>query len=173
MDAGLRLQKPLKRTGPKGTSQFTEVTWDSALSAIAGRLSRIIDTGSAGSIVQTHYTGNCSAIAGHFPQRFFKKIGATEVDPDTVCNKAGHEAITLCYRGVPGPGYDPRSTKDAACLLMWGANPYASAPHVHRYLIPEFTGRTIVIDPIAHPTARAADIFFNSGPAPMRRWPLP
>jgi hypothetical protein len=38
---------------------------------------------------QTHYTGTCSLIAGTFPLRFFNSIGATEVDPDTVCNKAG------------------------------------------------------------------------------------
>ena len=163
LDAELRLRQPLKRAGRKGSSQFAKVTWDEALSDIAGRLGSIIDTGFAAAIVQTHYTGNCSAIAGNFPQRFFKRLGATEVDPDTVCNKAGHEALRYTI-GDSSTGYDPRSTKDAACLLIWGANPYASAPHVHRYLIPEFIGRTIVIDPIAHPTARAADIFLQLRP---------
>ncbi len=163
LDPKHRLQHPLRRSGPKGGSKFERVGWDEALSDIASRLNDIADSGSARKILQTHYTGNCSAIAGNFPQRFFKRLGATEVDPDTVCNKAGHEALRYAI-GDSFSGFDPRSTKDATCLLMWGANPYASAPHVHRYLIPEFRGRTIVIDPIAHPTARAADIFLQLRP---------
>src|SRR5438876_6711379 len=36
-----RLQYPMKRTGPKGSGQFTRVTWDEALDLIAARFRAI------------------------------------------------------------------------------------------------------------------------------------
>src|SRR5947209_6455926 len=36
-----RLQCPLRRSGPKGSGQFTRITWDEALSTIAKRFQEI------------------------------------------------------------------------------------------------------------------------------------
>jgi anaerobic selenocysteine-containing dehydrogenase len=55
-------------------------------------------------------------------------LGATEVDPDTICNKAGHVALEYVY-GTSLEGFDPRTARDTRCILVWGANPSASAPH--------------------------------------------
>jgi anaerobic selenocysteine-containing dehydrogenase len=91
-DPGVRLTRPLKRAGPKGTGRFEPTSWDEAVGDIANRLSTIRSRHGAAAILHTHYTGTGSLIAGNFPLRFFNSIGATEVDPDTVCNKAGHVA---------------------------------------------------------------------------------
>ena len=107
-DPTVRLTRPLKRVGPKGTGRFEPIEWDAALSDIANRLNAVRSNDSAASILQTHYTGTCSLIAGTFPLRFFNSIGATEVDPDTVCNKAGHVALQLMY-GESTRGFDPRT----------------------------------------------------------------
>ena len=96
-DPSVRLTRPLKRVGPKGAGRFEPIEWDAALTDIANRLNAIRSNDGAASILQTHYTGTCSLIAGTFPLRFFNSIGATEVDPDTVCNKAGHVALQLMY----------------------------------------------------------------------------
>ena len=130
---------------------------------IAGRLTDILATTGGASVVQTHYTGTFSQIAYGFPLRFFHKIGATEVDPDTVCNKAGHVALQMTF-GTSLDGFDPRSARDAACILVWGANPSASAPHAHRYWLREAPGTVIVIDPIRHPTAAEADLYLQPYP---------
>ena len=34
-------------------------------------------------------------------------------------------------------GFDPRTARDAACIVVWGANPSASAPHAHEHWLPE------------------------------------
>ncbi len=105
-DPKVRLTRPLKRRGKKGLGLFEPVTWDTALSDIAERLNDIRSTLGGQAILQTHYTGTCSLIAGIFPLRFFNRIGATEVDPDTVCNKAGHRALQLMYgESTRGFGY--------------------------------------------------------------------
>lgn len=162
-DPQLRLTRPLRRVGPKGTGQYEPVSWDAALGDIAIKLNVIIDSFGGQAILQTHYTGTCSLIAGNFPSRFFNRIGATEVDPDTVCNKAGHVALQLMY-GTSTHGFDPRTITDAHCIMVWGANPSASAPHVDRYWLGQFRGPKIVVDPIRHATAAAADIHLQPFP---------
>jgi len=162
-DPNARLQTPLRRVGPKGQGSFEPVEWDDALGEIAERLKGAIASSGRGSVLQTHYTGTFSMIGYGFPLRFFNKIGATEVDPDSVCNKAGHVALQRTF-GSSMDGFDPRSAADANCILVWGANPSASAPHAHRYWLKEAPGKLIVVDPIKHPTAAAADLHLQLYP---------
>jgi len=102
-------------------------------------------------------------IGYHFPLRFFNYLGATEVDPDTICNKAGHVALEYLY-GTSLDGFDPRSSAEAASILVWGANPSASAPHQHEHWLPEAAGPTIVVDPLRTPTAKQADLHLQLYP---------
>lgn len=162
-DPKVRLLHPLKRTGPKGGATFLPVTWEEALNDIAGRLQAIRDRQGGAAIYQTHYTGTCSLLAGVAPLRFFNAIGATEVDPDTVCNKAGHVALQLMY-GESTRGFDPRTIDGTKCLMIWGANPSASAPHVHEHWLGQTKAPLIVIDPIRHETAARADLHLQLFP---------
>jgi anaerobic selenocysteine-containing dehydrogenase len=162
-DPDARLAHPLRRVGPKGRGEFAPISWDEALDTIAGRLKDILPASGGSSVLHTHYTGTCSLIAYGFPLRFFNRIGATEVDPDTVCNKAGHTALEIIF-GDSLTGFDPRTARDAACVMVWGANPSASAPHAHRHWLANVPGKVVVIDPIRHPTAAAADLHLQPYP---------
>ena len=162
-DPSARLQRPLRRVGPKGEGQFEPVSWDTALAEIAGRLNGILAAQGPASIWHTHYTGTCSVIAGGFPMRFFNRIGASEVEPDSICNAAGHKALEYIY-GSSSTGFDPRSIRDAACALLWGINPSASAPHFHKYWFKEAKAFRIVVDPVRHGTAEAADLYLQVRP---------
>jgi anaerobic selenocysteine-containing dehydrogenase len=162
-DPKYRLTQPLRRVGAKGAGRFEPVTWDTAFAEIAQRLQGIIASHGARTILNAHYTGTISLLAGIAPMRFFHRLGATEVTPDTICNMAGHVALRYMY-GTSLDGFDPRTAKDAACIVVWGANPHASAPHAHEHWLPEARGTVVVIDPIRTPTAAQADIHLQPFP---------
>src|SRR5688572_11598020 len=66
--------------------------------------------------------------------------------------------------GASSIGFDPRTAQDANCILVWGANPFASAPHQHRHWLKEARAKKIVIDPVRHPTAADADLHLQIFP---------
>jgi len=163
LDAGERLKQPLRRVGAKGEGKFEAVSWDTAISEIAARFGRIADSHGAENILHAHYTGTCSLIANSFPMRFFYRLGAREVEPDTVCNMAGHVALGYVI-GTSVHGFDPRTVADSKCVMVWGANPSASAPHAHSQWLPEAPCPVIVVDPVRHATAEAADLHLQLYP---------
>jgi anaerobic selenocysteine-containing dehydrogenase len=163
VDPQARLMQPLRRAGAKGEGRFEPVSWDEALTEIAGRLRRIEATAGAQTVLNAHYTGTFSLLAYFFPLRFFHRLGATEVDPDTICNKAGHVALDYVY-GTSLAGFDPLTARDSACILVWGANPSASAPHAHEHWLPESPAPVIVVDPVRTPTAEASDLHLQPFP---------
>ncbi len=162
-DPTRRLTQPLRRVGAKGAGRFEPVSWDTACAEIAQRLQRIVASQGAQTILNAHYTGTISLLAGIAPMRFFHRLGATEVTPDTICNMAGHVALRYLY-GSSVDGFDPRTAGEAACIVVWGANPHASAPHAHENWLPEAPGKVVVVDPIRTPTAAQADIHLQPFP---------
>jgi len=162
-DPNARLLRPLRRVGRKGEGRFEPVTWETALGTIGERLQAIVAMHGPAPIWHTHYTGTCAKIAGGFPQRFFNRLGASEVVPDSICNMAGQVALDYMY-GSAVTGFDPRSARDAACLLLWGVNPSASGPHAHKHWFKEARGTKIVVDPVRHGTAEAADLHLQPFP---------
>ncbi|MFG1360561.1 molybdopterin-containing oxidoreductase family protein [Xanthobacter pseudotagetidis] len=156
----LRLSTPLRRVGAKGEGAFAPISWDEALALIAERFGALAAAGAARTILHTHYTGTVGLVGGWYPIRFFNRLGATEVDPDTVCNKAGHVALEMTF-GNSLEGFDPRTAREARTIVVWGANPSFSAPHQNKGWLKAAQAagtRIIAVDPIAHDTARAADL---------------
>src|ERR1700742_5054963 len=93
LDPEARLLTPLKRDGAKGSGRFAEISWEQALREIADRLTEIVADPGPEAILNAHYTGTCAQLGMAFGMRFFNRLGATEIDPDTICNKAGHVAL--------------------------------------------------------------------------------
>ena len=163
IDYKSRLTQPLRRIGNKGEGKFEPVTWDVACAEIASKLKSVINLYGSQAIFNAHYTGTISLLAFMFPMRFFNKLGATEVNPDTICNMAGHVALNYMY-GTSLDGFDPRMVDKAKCIIVWGGNPSASGPHVNQHWLNEAKAKVIVIDPIRTETAEAADIHLQLFP---------
>lgn len=156
-DANARLTQPLRRSGPKGSGTFEPISWDEAIDTVASRFKTIIAEHGAQTILNTHYTGTFAMIGYHFPMRFFNRLGATEVNPDSICNLSGHIALDYVY-GSSMHGFDPRTADDSQCIVVWGCNPSASAPHIDQHWLQPAAAKVIVVDPIRTPTAAHADL---------------
>ncbi|MBK8018838.1 MAG: molybdopterin-dependent oxidoreductase [Betaproteobacteria bacterium] len=163
LDPAQRVTQPLRRTGTKGEARFAEISWDEALDQVANRLQSIARDHGADKVLHAHYQGTYSAIACNFPCRFFHRYGATEVDPGTICDKAGHVALQGML-GTSFEGFDARSRDGASCLVLWGVNPSHGGPLTDRFWVGEFPGTRIVIDPVRTFTATQADIHLRPRP---------
>jgi anaerobic selenocysteine-containing dehydrogenase len=121
-----RVLTPLKRTGPKGSGQFSPVSWDEALTDIAARLSAIAARDPQ-AILPYSYAGTMGLLQGEsIAARFFHTLGASLLDR-TICSSAGGEALAATYGGKVGMHLEHYA--DAKLILIWGSNSIASNLH--------------------------------------------
>jgi anaerobic selenocysteine-containing dehydrogenase len=162
-DESARLTTPLRRVGVKGDGEFEPVSWDEALADIASRFNAIIEQHGPEAILTQNYSGTLSLIAYNFPSRLVNFLGASQVEYGTICNAAGYVAWDLLY-GTHDRGFDPRTAKDSSCILVWGANPSHSAPHMHKHWLQDSPAKVVVVDPIRTTTAAEADLHLQPRP---------
>ncbi len=164
-DESARLLTPLRRTGQKGSGEFEPISWDLALSEIADRLGDIASTRGEDAVLTMNYSGTMSLLASGFPNRFVNAINASEVDYGTICNRSGFVALDLLFGSATRyEGFDPRTAKDAACIVLWGANPAHSGPHAHKHWLADSPAKVLVIDPVRTRTADVADLHLRPRP---------
>lgn len=147
-----RVQQPLKRNGPKGSGQFTPVSWDEALSDIAQRLHGIAQR-SPEAILPYSYAGTMGLVQSEsMDRRFFHQLGASLLDR-TICASAGSEALTHTYGGKLGMRVE--FFAESKLILIWGSNSIASNLHFWRYAqeAKRSGAKLICIDPRKSETA--------------------
>ena len=162
-DETSRLLTPLRRVGPKGAGNFEPISWDEAISTVASQLNAIIDDRGAEAILGLNYSGTLSQIAYSFPTRWMNHLGTSQVRYGTICNTAGYVAWNILF-GAYYKGFDPRTAKDASCILVWGANPSHSAPHMHKHWLKDSPAAVVVVDPVRTTTAAEADLHLQPRP---------
>ena len=150
-----RILHPLKRTGPKGSGQFERVSWDSALSDIASRLSAIANRGSDSSqaILPYSYAGTMGLVQSEsIAARFFNALGASLLDR-TICATAGGEGLTQTLGGKVGMRVE--FFAESKLIVIWGSNSIGSNLHFWRYAqVAKRNGaKLICIDPRRTETA--------------------
>ncbi|MES2609633.1 MAG: molybdopterin oxidoreductase family protein [Pseudomonadota bacterium] len=125
-----RVLTPLKRSGPKGSGQFTPVSWDVALSDIAQRLTAIA-AHDPEAILPYSYAGTMGMVHGEsMDRRFFHQLGASLLDR-TICASAGAEALVQTLGGKVGMKVE--FFAEAQLILIWGSNSIGSNLHFWRY----------------------------------------
>lgn len=125
-----RVLQPLRRSGPKGSGQFTPVSWDEALSDIAQRLHAIAQRNPE-AILPYSYAGTMGMVQGEsMDRRFFHQLGASLLDR-TICSNAGGEALAATYGGKLGMRVE--FFAQSQLILIWGSNSITSNLHFWRY----------------------------------------
>ena len=162
-DETARLTTPLRRVGEKGSGEFEPIGWGDALTQIANTFTSITDSRGAESILTMKYSGTLSLLGFFFSDRWVNYVGASKVDYGTICNAAGGLAWELMF-GRADKGFDPRTARDASCIVVWGANPSHCAPHMHEHWLTDSPASVVVIDPVRSKTAAA------QAPAKQSAW---
>ena len=147
-----RVLTPLKRSGPKGSGQFEEVTWDAALSDIAARL-QAIAARNPEAILPYSYAGTRGQVQGDsMAARFFHKLGASLLDR-SICAAAGTAALEYTLGGKFGMKIE--FFAESELILIWGSNAIASNLHFWRHVqtAKRNGARIICIDPRKTETA--------------------
>ncbi len=152
-----RVLYPLKRSGPKGSGEFTRITWQAALEEIAKRWKEIVQKHGPTAILPYSYLGTEGILNGlNVGDAFFNKLGAT-ISERTFCDSAACTGYMMTVG--PSPGTDPESFVHSRYIILLACNTISTNLH-HWPFIAEAQKRgakIVVVDPVKTRTARQAD----------------
>lgn len=151
-----RLTTPLRRTGPKGSGQFTPITWDEALQEIAERFQYCIDTYGSESIMPYSYAGTMGILQKSAGDPLFAILGATRQDKG-ICSPAKRYGWASLMGNTLGNR--PQDIQHSDCVVLWSLNAVATDVHVlHDVTIARQQGAKLwVIDTHHTETTKLAD----------------
>lgn len=120
------MRTPLVRVGTRGSaSSFREASWDEALGIVADRLGQSRARHGPGSTIALAGAGSTGALhdSSALTRRFLDASGGCTTLSGSYSNGAAR--FVLPY--LLGPewkrsGFDPSTARDAAMIVLWGAN---------------------------------------------------
>jgi anaerobic selenocysteine-containing dehydrogenase len=153
-----RVLYPAFRSGPKGSGQFTRVSWDEALERIVNRLGEIRDQSGSEAILPYCYGGSNGWLTQNgLDARFFYRLGASQL-ARTLCAMPASLASAGLYRKMPGVAFEDYPS--ARLIVLWGVNPAATGIHLAPFLREAQANgaKLVVVDPRRTPFARQAEL---------------
>ncbi len=153
-----RVTTPLRRSGPKGAGEFVEVTWDEALDVFADRIGKAVETHGWQSVVPYLYSSSAGNLGRHgLSPLVWEHFGAARTDI-TICAATVTEAWERTYGAMPSA--DPDDIRHSQLVVVWGANPNVSHPHLAPVIEERRRAgaKVIVVDPRRTPIAARADL---------------
>ena len=151
-----RLTRPLLRTGPKGSGQFREISWDEATATIAARWRDIIHNFGAQAILPYSYGGTKGLFQRNAGHPFFHYLGGSRLER-TICSPAKEAGLATVLGDTPAPR--PEEVMASDLVILWGINAAATSIHFLN-LVREAKkngARVWLIDTYETPTAAVAD----------------
>lgn len=151
-----RILHPMRRTGPKGSGQYEQISWEAAIEEIATKYKSIISEHGAEAIMPCNYLGTQGIIQGlNVGDPFFNKLGAT-VAERTYCDSGSCTAYAMTIGDTAG--VDPESLVHSKFILIWAANIMSTNLHLWPYIAEakKRGAKVVVVDPVRTRTARAA-----------------
>lgn len=155
-----RIATPLRRNGPKGSGQFTPITWDEALDEIATRWKAIIAESGPEAILGYAYSAHQGLMNRGLVGGLFHALGTSRLQAGTVCDTCCETAWDVTVGPVGGA--DPESVVHSDLVVSWGAD--LAATNVHFWALAEAQKKQrgmpiVVIDPRRTRSAKAADLY--------------
>jgi len=153
-----RLMYPMRRTGPKGSGQFTRITWDEALDEIAARFSQIEADHGAEAIWPYYYAGTM----GHVHRDGIERLRAAKGysrQYDTICTGTSWPGY-IAGTGMLG-GVNPEQMAESDCVVIWGTNAVHTQVNVMTHAMrakKERKAKVVVIDIYETATMAQADM---------------
>src|SRR5512147_1390634 len=118
-----RLTKPLKRTGPRGSGQFSPIPWDEALDTLAAQMERIKRQYGSSALFVPYGTGSYNQLNGsHVARRLMNLYGGCLGIYNSYSWGATNLATPTVY-GTLVTGNQRQDWLNAKYILMWGWNP--------------------------------------------------
>jgi anaerobic selenocysteine-containing dehydrogenase len=153
-----RLQFPLRRIGPKGSGQFTRISWDEALHLVAYRFRDVASSPDGPqAILPYSYCGTMGKIQGQsLDRRFFHRLGASKLDR-TICATAGGAGYT--YTIGARVGMAPEAFAESRYIINWGSNTAVTNMHLWVFMVAaqKRGAKIVTIDPYRCRTAARSD----------------
>jgi len=151
-----RLTSPLARSGPKGSGQFREVSWQEALDLIQENMQRVMESHGPQAILPYSYAGHMGLVHKNAGHAFFHKLGASRL-VRTICGTCAAAGYAASLGG--GPSTDIESTVDADLIIIWGNNTLSTNVHAWPFFqkARQKGARIVVVDPYRNRTAQKAD----------------
>ncbi len=154
-----RLLHPLKRTGPKGSRQFTRISWDEALDEIGERLLAAERRHGPETVWPYYYAGTMGLVMRDGINRL-RHVKRYSGQHSTICT-------TLAWSGfIAGTGklagVDPREMARADVVVIWGTNAASTQVNVMTHALRarrERGAKIVVVDTYRNATAEQADLF--------------
>ena len=152
-----RVLHPLRRTGPKGSGRFEQISWDEALDTIADTFRAKIAEHGAETVMPVSYLGTQGILNGlSVGDAFFHRLGAT-VTERTYCDSGACTAYASTVGATAG--VDPESLVHSRYIIIWASNTISTNLHLWPVIAEaqKRGAKVVCIDPMRHRTAKQAD----------------
>jgi len=154
-----RLLHPLKRTGARGSRQFTRISWDEALDEIGERLLAAERRHGPETVWPYYYAGTMGLVMRDGINRL-RHVKRYSGQHSTICT-------TLAWSGFLAgtgklAGVDPREMARADVVVIWGTNAASTQVNVMTHALRarrDRGARIVVVDTYRNATAEQADLF--------------
>lgn len=153
-----RLMTPLKRTGRKGSGDFTPISWDEALDTVAAAFRRTTEDYGSEAVWPYFYAGTMGLVQRDGIERLRHSLRYSR-QHSTIC--VGTSSPGWAAAVGKGTGTDPREMADSDLIVIWGANAVHTQVHVMNWAQKAKKGRNaklVVVDPYRTATAEKADL---------------
>lgn len=153
-----RLTQPMLRVGPKGSKQFTPISWTEALDRVAENFLSVAQKHGSEAIWPYYYAGTMGLVQRDGINRLRHAMRYSQMKK-TFCTTLARAGWAAGVGEVMGP--DAREMAQSDLIVSWGGNPVSTQVNVMTYVAQarkQRGAKFVVVDPYRTPTAQGADV---------------